>query len=272
MPCAECGVRYDPAVNAFCPRCGSTARGTPEPAVLAVARRRDPARRRVQASGAVLLSVGSLLTLLFIPVLLFSGSLMDATVEQLMSDPEMRVPGGRVIVVATDNGTPLAGAPVQLIAAGTAEVLANGTTNETGRFTGFVGKNAFVNISLEAPPGTFLRRAVAIDGATTTVRIDVGRDEIHRTSWTGVQPLLLMMRILVAVFLAIALLLAAAGLCALRLRAWGFAVAGAALGAVPLLILTVATLSVGFMLMLFVVAAPLVIIARGRRYFEAGEG
>src|SRR5688572_22683969 len=52
VTCKECGTRYDTS-HGFCPRCGSTARGPVTPAAVAVAQRRDPGRRRVQASGAL---------------------------------------------------------------------------------------------------------------------------------------------------------------------------------------------------------------------------
>lgn len=265
VTCKECGTRYDTS-QGFCPRCGSTARGPATPAAVAVAQRRDPGRRRVQASGAVLLAVGALLAVVFAAMLALSGTLTQGFLDDMQRDPSrVAVPGGSIVVLVTDAGAPAPGVPVNVTTLDGVAVT-NGTTDEGGRFEARLGGTAFANVTVARDGDDLVRRVVAIDGSAVTLRFDLGAASAA-ASWAGFEKLQAVMRVVLAVFLAVALLLAAAGVCALALRAWSVALAGAAIGMVPALVLTVASLSLGAFLMLVVVGVPLVLIARGRRYF-----
>lgn len=268
VTCAECGVRYDPAVNAFCPRCGSTVRGATLPPALEAARRHDPSRRRVQASGTVLAVVGGLLVLLFLPVMFLSSGFTGQTIDDVASQqPEIPVPGGELHLTVLRAGTPASGLLVNVSTpAGTP--IANGTTDASGRFNASLGDHAFVYATVVAPEGNFTRRAIALDGTSTDVSLDLATDPVESEHWAGLGPLLRVVRILLAVFLAVAAMLCAAGICAMRLRAWAFAVSGAAIGVIPALLLFVASLSLGVLLILLVMGVPLYFIARGRRHFK----
>lgn len=263
--CTQCGVRYGQDLT-FCPRCGSTAKGASVPAALDVARRRDPERRRVQASGVVLAAVGGLLVLLFLPVLALSQSLTSATLDDLITQENgVQIAGGTLALFVTNATAPAANLPVHVTNL-EGEGIANGTTDAQGRFRANLGDSAFVKVSLQTEAGNYTRKAVALEGSTTTVRLDLA-EPMEDSTWSGVRPLLIVLRVLLAVFTLVAGLLFAAGICALRLKGWSFAVLGATIGLVPLLLLLVATFNVGLLLLFLVVGFPLLFIARGRRHF-----
>lgn len=268
VECAECHTRYDSDANPFCPRCGSMPKGKPVPAALVAAQRHDPARRRVQASGVVLVVVGSTLLLLFLPVALLSGAFTASTMEDLFREnPDLGFPGGELRVVATDGGTPAAGLPVdvQLL---DGRSIANGTTDAAGQYNTTLGDHAVVQVVVAGADGNWTRKVFGLEGTTTTVRIDIAQDPQESDRWAGLAPILRVVRIVLVVFSVVAALLVAAGICAVRLRAWSFAVSAAALGAIPAILLFFASLNVGTFLIVIVLGVPFLFITRGRRHFS----
>jgi hypothetical protein len=267
VECSECSTRYDSDVHPFCPRCGSTRASAPAPAgTLATAARNDPSRRRVQASGAVWTTVGGLMALLFVPMLFLAGPLTEQTLEQLASqEPGLSLPGGTLAVHVLDGGAPVPGAPVVLRTPLGVEV-ANGTTDGNGTFTAVLGSTqAVVHAEAQVGNGTVLGKAVSLEGSTTTLVLDPADPP---TGWAGLGEMLVLVRVVLGVFIAVALLLVAAGILALRLKAWGFCVTAGAIGLLPGLMLAVASPGLGFLLILAVLAFPLGFVAAGRRHFR----
>lgn len=222
----------------------------------------------MQASGAVLTVLGGLLVLLFVPMLFLSGSLTGATIEELArQDPNLQLPGGEVRLLVQRDGAAVPDLPVDVQTSDGAS-LGNGTTDAAGWYNATLGDHAIVRLVVVAPEGNFTRGVVALEGSATTLRLDVAHDPQATSHWAGLSPLLTVVRILLAFFLAVAALLVAAGICAMRLRAWGVAVFGGAVGVLPVLLLFVASLSIGMLLVLLVIGLPVWFIARGRRYFQ----
>lgn len=254
MPCAECGVRYDPAVNAFCPRCGSTARGTPEPAVLAVARRRDPARRRVQASGVLLVAVG----LLFLVSTVLSLTLPVGEMAKTFVGPMASQPGGTLVLVPDGDG------PYNVTIRNVdGEVLAN-ATGHVGEYRFIATQHAALRYEAVAGNETTNGTALVFTGDTLRVPLDGEAHELPQASPTLQQTI----RVARYAFLGLAALLLAGGACAIALRAWPLAAVAAVVG-----ILLAALVLLGYLLAGLLFALPFgfaaYFILRGKRYFEA---
>lgn len=268
MECSECGTPYDSQEHPFCPRCGSTAQRSAEPGALVSARRNDPSRRRVQASGAVLAAVGGL----FLPFLGLALALAPnfaglALAQMHTGQAPAGVVGGNVTVEVVRDGAPLAGVPVTL-RHGNGTLLANGTTDADGRFRAALG--AALTASVEVRPGnaTYLRNATAITGTETVVRIDVASDPLAQDGWVGADRMVQYLRVFLGVMLAVSALVLAAGVSAIRLKAWGFTVSAGAVGLLPFLVLFVASFALGALVALLAIGIPVVVIARGRRFFQ----
>ncbi len=251
-PCAQCGVRYDLADDAFCPRCGSTARGPPVPAALDVARRRDPGRRRVQASGALLLAVGVLFMVSSVISLAVPVGEMARTFEAPMADQA----GGTLVL------EPGAYASFDVVVRSHAgEVLAN-ATNQTQPFTFTSPEHA--TLHYEALVGEGPARngtAIVFPGDTLHVSLDDNLvfPAVSSTLATTV-------RVGRYVFLGLAAILVTGGAAGAWLRLYALAATAAVVGAVLALLVLAGYLLAG---LLFAVPFGLAayFILRGRRHF-----
>ncbi len=252
--CAECGTRYDSDQNPFCPRCGSTEQGKVVPAALQVARRFDPARRRVQASGALLLLVGGL----FLVSSLLGLAVPVGEVAQQFVAPMADQPGGELrlvpdvehthfdVVVTTLDGKPIANAtaasePVTIVSRSHATMAVNVTQNGTSH--------------------TF--HAIVLGGDKLTVDVSQPEDGDVVVSST----LATIVQVGRVVFILAAATLIGGGVGALALRAWGLAAAASLVGLLLALLVLV-----GFFLAGLLFALPFgfaaYFILRGRRHFR----
>jgi len=257
VECSECRTRYDSEASPFCPRCGSVARGAPLPGALASARRADPARRRVQGAGAVLMAIGILFLASAALTLVVPSGDADAQLAEALA----RQPGGKLTVVFPANAS--ANVTVRSSAG---EVLATGNATG-GRFVLDAAKAATLHVVATQGGAAWNRTAVVVAGDELTLALPAGGD-------TGTPPIAVGSTVSQAiaagrwVFLAVAVVLAGGGLCALLLRQWPLAVLGAVVGAI-LGILALA--AVGAWGLLF--AAPFgfcaYAILGGRRHFKA---
>jgi hypothetical protein len=264
VTCKECGTRYDSG-HGFCPHCGSTVRGSTLPAAVAVAQRRDPGRRRVQASGALLLLVGAL----FLLSSLIGLAVPMGEVAQQFVEPMADQPGGTLVlqgpqnasfaaVVTTQDGAELANvtghvgalyvtSPDHASLHVVASWQANGTAGSMGFATEF--------------------DAIVLPGNT----LEVGVDEVEEGTVVVSATLRKIVQVGRVAFIAVAATLLGGGLCALLLRAWPFAVAAALLG-----ILLAAIVLVGYLVAGLLFALPFgfaaFFILRGRRYFRRAGG
>lgn len=252
VPCAECGVRYDPASNRFCPRCGSTAKGKAVPAAVEVAQRRDPGRRRVQASGALLLVIG----VLFLVSSAVSLAIPVGEMAKTFVTPMADQPGGTLVL---EPGS-LSSFDV-IIRSVAGEVLAN-ATNQTTPFT--FASDDHASLRYEVLAGTALRNGTVIVFPGDTVRIDASQDHalplvsqtLHTTVTVGRY-----------VFLGIAAVLVAGGASAVALRFYGLAATAAVLGALLALLVLAGYLLAGLLFAIpFGFAAAFLL--RGRRHFR----
>lgn len=270
MECSECGTPYDSDEHPFCPRCGSTVQRSSEPGALASARRNDPSRRRVQASGAVLAAVGGLFLPFIGLALALAPSFAGLALTQMHTgETPPGVVGGNVTVEVADGGAPLAGVPVTL-RHGNGTVLANGTTDPAGRFRAALGPSLTAAVEVQSGNATYRRNATAITGTETVVRIDVRSDPPVTDAWVGAARMVQYLRVFLGVMLVVSGLVLAAGVSAIRLRAWGFTVTAGIVGLLPFLVLFVASFALGALVALLAIAIPVVIIARGRRFFQSG--
>lgn len=252
MQCGECGTRYDSDQNPFCPRCGSTAHGKVVPGAIPVAARHDPARRRVQASGVLLLVVGAL----FLVSALVGLTLPTQELAHRFVEPMADQPGGTLVLVPADDQpynvtvTSLAGDPIANATGHVGELTIASPKHATLRIEG-VHQGAIVNATAIVLTGDTLRLALAdatpeevAIGPTLETTVAVGR----------------------VVFIVVAVVLTGGGLCALLLRFY----AGAATAAILGLLLSAVVLA-GFLLAGLLFAIPFgfagVFILRGRRHF-----
>ena len=256
--CGQCGTRYDSDQNAFCPRCGSTAKGKVLPAALQVARRNDPGRRRVQASGALLLIVG----VLFLAFALVSFATPTQELTRNFVEPMSDRPGGELRIEP-----PADGSAFDVVVTTPAGLAIANATNQTGPVVVASPEHASLVVNVTHAGTTRSFHAIVIEGETLSVAADgpANGDVV-------VSPLLeTTAEASRIVFLVLAVLLAGGGLCALMLRAWGLAaaaaIAGALLGAIALL---------GFLVSGLLFAVPFgfaaYFILGGRRHFaKKGE-
>lgn len=259
--CTECGEHYDSQENPFCPRCGSMRTEGPVPGAVDAARRRSPARRRVQAAGVALMVVGAFFVVGSIFVAVMVGQAPPQTLQEALAGQ----PGGALSIQVVAGGESVA-AVVNLTGPEGAP-LTNGTTDAAGWFNTTGLEAASVTVHVAADNGTWQRRALVMRGDEVTLRIDTATDA-QESSWVGLDPFVRAVRI-VAVFLAfLSLFIVAGGVAALRLRQRPLAVAGAMAGFLPLLVITVAAPMLGGLLLLAVVSGALVLILLGRHEFR----
>lgn len=254
MTCAECGTRYDSDQNPFCPRCGSVAKGAVVPAAVQVARRSDPGRRRVQASGALLLLVGAL----FLVSSLVGLAVPVGEVARQFVEPMADQPGGELVIVPGVEHTPFDA----VVTSVDGKPIANATA-QADPVTVPSPDHATMVVNVTQGGAARQFHAVVLTGDRLTVDLDeVGDGDVvvGSTLATTVQ----VGRVL---FIAIAALLIGGGVAAILLRWWGLAAAAAVVGA-----LLAAVVLVGFLLPGLLFAVPFgfvaVFVLGGRRHFR----
>lgn len=254
VSCGECATRYDSDSNAFCPRCGSTDRSKPVPGALQVAARHDPARRRVQASGVLLLVAGGL----FLVSALIGLTIPAQQLAQEFVTPMADQPGGTVILVPEGNATYAA-----TVTAMDGQVLGN-ASGQIGEWRLALPDHASVHVAWVVGGQSGNVTAIVLTGDTLRIPLDT-QDELLLGS--TLQTTITVGRV---VFVAVAAVLVGGGLCALLLRVWALA-AAAAIAGLLLGLLAVA----GFLLAGLLFALPFgfaaVFILRGRRHFRAAK-
>jgi hypothetical protein len=262
VTCKECGTRYD-TDHGFCPRCGSTARGPTLPHAVAVAQRRDPGRRRVQASGVLLLVVG----LLFLVSSLIGLAVPLEEVAVSFVEPMADQPGGTLILAGGDNVT-----YDVIVTTVDGAVVAN-ATGHSGTFnvssprhaTLHVAANWTADLAAGSTSSSSEFHAIVLGGDTLRVTLgepDDGDVLVSPTLRTIVQ----VGRI---AFVAVAVILAGGGTCALLLRFWPLAVVASLVG-----LFLAAIVLLGFLVYGLLFALPFgfaaFFILRGRAYFRKG--
>ncbi len=259
VECAECGHRYDSQSQTFCPRCGnqSTRRGV-TPAALQP-QRFDPRRRRVQFAGLMLIALGvvSLVAFGAVAALAHTFTLADS-VEVLGGQP-----GGPLEVVFTDDGTPVEGATVFVA---WANGNATGTTDADGRYNTTLGE-AQATLRIEHNGTAWTRDVIALEGMPLDVAID--RNDAT-TSDDTLAPSVPVnsIRGLAGFFAFASLFVVIGGVAAFRLKGRSLAIAGAAAGLLPVLILVTAVPNIASMLLLIVLSIALFFIWQARSLFR----
>ena len=255
VDCSECGTRYDSLEHPFCPRCGSTSRGAPLPGAVAAAAKRDPARRRVQGAGAVLLAIGGLFLVSGIVNALQPAEETAAAFGEGLN----RLPGGDVVVVFPHGGNATVEA---LDADGT--VVANATAD-----------GGEVRLTLPAPAldlratqgnASWNRSVVIQAGDVTTLQL---RDGEHDPTTPVISDS--MRTIVVAsniIAIGTAVILAAGGASAMGLRFFGLAATAAIVAILIGLVAVFALVAFGLLFALPLGLAAYFIL-RGRRQFRA---
>lgn len=283
VECSECGASYDSDEHPFCPRCGSTARGAPVQGAVASAARRDPGRRRVQASGVVLFAIGLLfLTSAGLSFLVPQDEAVQPLVGLMADQPGgdlvIRLPAAPVGEAAgadaanatTSNSTAAAPASVRLLDLDGNE-LANATAEAGGELR-LAMPQASVVVEAVQGQARWNRTAVALRGEAVTLdlRDAPGGDAADARAEDAVAVSGSVGTATMAarwVLLVFALVLAAGGACAAFLRLYGLAVAGAITGALFGLLALVGFLAAGLLFALpFGLCAYFIL--RGRRHFR----
>ena len=259
VTCKECGTRYD-TTQGFCTHCGSTARGPVTPAAVAVAQRRDPGRRRVQASGALLLIVG----LLFLVSSLIGLAVPLGEVAQQFVEPMADQPGGTLVLDPDENGTFDA-----VVTTRDGEELAN-VTGQAAPLNVSSPDHATLHVvatwrpNMTAGSMGFTTEFDAIILGGDTLR--VGADQVKDGDVVVSPTLRTIVQVGRVVFIGVAVVLVGGGLCALLLRLWPLAVLAALVGMLLAAIVLLGYLVAGLLFALpFGFAAFFVL--RGRRYF-----
>jgi hypothetical protein len=226
------------------------------PGALASARRHDPARRRVQASGAVLLAIG----MLFLVASLASALVPQQRAAESVVDTLASQPGGRLIL-----DWPTAEPASLRLLARDGTVLANQTV-EGGHHDVNV-THAVVEIHSTQGNATWNQTVVVLAG--DSLRLSLPADPPAEPPEVVFSPLfsrVLSVARYVSVGLALALCIG--GLSAVLLRWWPIAAVGAIVG-----ILLGLLALVGFLVLGLLFAIPFaicgVLILRGRRQFRA---
>lgn len=264
VTCAECKESYDSDTTPFCPRCGSTK--VRQEDLLAGARvsaaAADPRRRRVQIGGVILVSLSSLGLFFALIAGIFAPQLMADDIPQVMDG----LPGGEVRVQVVDNGTAVEGAAVRFTTPNGSTVAQGETVG--GWYNASTPQQAVVYVNVTTDAGSWERRAVVLQGEDLTVRVDVADDPRAASEWLGLGMLMRALRIVLVVFGVAALVMLGAGISALRLRNRSLALTGAVVGLLPILVIFVASQSVGAFLVLALIGVALWFIVSGRRQFQ----
>lgn len=259
VECSECGTSYDSQEHPFCPRCGSTSRGAAVPGAIAVAARRDPSRRRVQASGGVLLAIGLLFLASAAAGFLPANGEATATLVDLLATQ----PGGQLYV-----GFPTAGnASLELFSVDAGESLDNSTTDDGRAEVGL--PRASVRVHAIQGGVHWNRTVVVLEGDRLTLDLPAGGGD-------DVEPIFsraagAIERYTAIAMLVIALVLVGGGIAALALRIFPLAALAAGIGALLALVALFSFLLVGLLFALpFGFAAYFIV--RGRRHFRKAGG
>jgi hypothetical protein len=255
VTCAECGSHYDSERDAFCPRCGSTAKGKILPAALAVARRNDPGRRRVQVSGVVLLIIGLLFLGSTVAEAVLSKGQLPGEYADLMADQA----GGTLVVDA--NGTAFM---VTVLTMEGRELANRSSSGEPVEIE--VAKHAGVRLQLQVGNATTNATAVVLPGD----RLEVDASTVREGQALSGSSLQVIGKVAIGFGMFFALLLAGGGLAALRLRWFPLAATAAILGALVGVFALFFFLTAGLLFAVpFGFAAYFVL--RGKRHFAAKD-
>lgn len=258
VECSECGTPYDSQEHPFCPRCGSTAQRAPMQGALASARRHDPARRRVQASGAVLLAIG----MLFLVASLASALVPQQRAAESVVDTLASQPGGRLVL-----DWPTAEPASLRLLARDGTVLANETVE--GGHRDLNVSRAVVEVHSSQGNASWNQTVVVLAG--DSLHLALPADPPPGPQEVVFSPLF--SRVLAVaryVSVGLALVLCVGGTCALLLRWWPLAAVGAIVG-----ILLGLLALVGFLVLGLLFAIPFaicgILILRGRRQFRTAS-
>lgn len=258
VECSECGTPYDSQEHPFCPRCGSTSQRATVPGALASAQRHDPARRRVQASGAVLLAIGTMFLVAGLAIALVPQERAEASTLDLLSAQ----PGGFLVIEWPTD------APANLTLRARDGTLLNETLVPAGHYEGNVSR-AVVEVFTTQGNRSWNQTVVVIDGDAVTLRLpedpaSASGEPLFTRTFSQT------MAVARYVFLGFAVALCAGGLCALLLRLWPLAVVGAIVGILMGVIAMFAFLLLGLLFAIpFIVGG--ILILRGRRHFRARQ-
>lgn len=255
VSCAECATSYDSDLNAFCPRCGSTDRSKAVPGALPVAARHDPRRRRVQASGVLLLVSGTLFLVFAVLGLAMPRAELAAQFVEPMADQ----PGGTLLLVPPANVsfnatiTTLAGGPL------------GNASEHVGVFEFTSPDHASLRIAWTLDGQSYNTTAIILAGDTLRLPLDAPVAEVVlgpslKSTFAVVN----------VVFVIAAAVMVAGGLSALLLRLWPLAAAAAIFGLILGLIVVAGFLLAGLLFAIPFAAAALFIL-RGRHHFQRAK-
>ncbi len=256
VDCSECGNRYDSQANAFCPRCGNVSK-RPAAAAAFKPARYDPRRRRAQIGGIILAVLGGFALMQAAWAAIAPTPLDDAQLDGFADIELFRdQAGGDIRLRWLDNGTPLAGNVTFTGLNGQAlgnVTLSNGWSNLTASAVAFgnatlVGSN--VTVQFYTPAGQRVSGTVDVSAPPNWVAVE----QIPAT------------RIIAAFLAFFAGFVLLGGIMAMRLKAWGLAVAAGFIALVPALLLAVIVPLAGILLA-FPTALALAFVFGGRRHF-----
>lgn len=252
VDCQECGLRYDSSQNAFCPRCGSEHKAPERRATMDLVKRSDPARRRVQIGGVILMALAALALIQFLIAAFDTSPPDDATLEMLSGVELMRdTPGGDLDVLG--NGTYVLR-------------LMDGTEVENGTLAGshtFDLSSTFTNLTLTTGDGEIIRLIYLPEGESHTLDLQgaaPGQEWVAAGTVGAMQALAGFM----AFFAALTVL---GGLMAFRLRHRKVAYLACGLALLPGLVLLILLPAAGLLLLLLPGAATGLIVS-GRQQFQ----
>jgi hypothetical protein len=259
VQCSECATAYDSDEHPFCPRCGSTTQRATVPGALVSARRNDPARRRVQASGAVLLAIG----MLFLVASLASALVPQERAAESVLDMLAAQPGGRLAITWPSPET-----ATLVLQARDGTLLGNATV-EGGRYE---TNSSHAVVAVLSTQGNQSWNQTVVVLAGDSLELALPAEPGPAPSEAIFSPLASRMLVVGRyVSLGLALSLFVGGLCALLLRLWALAAIGAIIG----ILLGIFALAF-FLLLGLLFAIPFVVcgilILRGRRHFRAVAG
>lgn len=272
VQCPECGNRYDAVLGGFCPRCGAVAPapGAPGSAPAVPSRatlRGDPVRRRVQVGGMLLATWGALMAIACLGFAALPQGTLVGTLDQVIDNfGDSGLPGGALHVQVLDNGTAVRNATVELrTPAG--QMLETRATGAGGWANTTLGEHWAVNLTVRADGHALERRAVVRANDTLELHLDVARGP-PAAARLGTDRLASLVRVTAGVLGGAAVLLLAGGIAALVVRWPALAIAGPipVLGFV--LLLAVASLSVGVLVVLLLQGIGLALVVSGRSAFR----
>jgi len=208
----------------------------------------------VQAGGLVLLVFGGLIAAFTAPALWQGGQTM-----QPLGPSFATMPGGDVEVRILKDGVPRENMTVVLLAWNGTES-ARAATSASGWANLSLGAEAVGHVHVVHNGSTWNRTVVALEDTRVQVRIDVGQDALSSDRWPGLEAFDTVVRVLAGVIGILALLMAAGGVAALRVRGRPWAVAGVVAAVVPVLLAVFAVPVMGLLLLLPIAIAGWVII------------